>query len=215
MNASHGSLRQAPLKRLLPAQAFPSPSTASISADRIHDPQADIAAFGADRWPMLALDLPGHRRHRALKFTAWPPAFRSFAKHLAHALINFGNPPALLDKGAGSYVRWPSPASVRRLLDDVKTSVIWLTADWSSAHPDTPVTCPADLDSEHLDDVRWWINASVGNDTTRRGKLQALVRVWHLNPWLPLDLQFPEPVWRHEHWQPPRRTGENSTRRLE
>ncbi|WP_144406367.1 hypothetical protein [Arthrobacter sp. SPG23] len=129
-------------------------------------------------------------------------------------LINHGNPPSLLDLASGNHVRWPSGGTIHKILHGLKTQIDWLVGKWSDAHPEVPVRNIGDLDSGHLDDCRRHIEQSDYAATTKFNKLEQLVRMWHLNPWLPEDQQWPEPIWREEKWKPQRKAIENSTKRL-
>lgn len=192
---------------------FPTLGTLTICTQRTHQAAA-IAVFGADVWPLDAMNDDPSRLRVRLRFDTWPPGFRDFAKHVAYALINHGNPPSLLDKRYGNHVRWPSAGTIHKILHNLKMHVDWLVGDWSLAHPDTPVRTLRDLDSEHLNECRQRVDRSTHATTTKYMKLEPIVRVWHLNPWLPPDQQWPEPTWRNEGWKPKRKSGENMTKRL-
>lgn len=193
---------------------YPSAATPSISQNRIHQ-DAAIAPFSADVWPMNALANDPSRPLPRLRFDGWPVDFRDSAKHLAYVLINHGNPEILTDEAHGNYVKWPQAGTIENLLGQLKHHVDWLLGEWSDRHPDTPVHTPRDLDSEHLHDCRRRVDISSSSVDSKRKSLECLIRVWHLNPWLPEGLQWPEPTWHREAWKP--RTGgvrENATKRL-
>lgn len=192
---------------------YPSPTTPSISQNRIHQ-DALVAPFGADVWPMNALANDPSRPLPRLRFDGWPEAFRDSAKHLAYVLINYGNPEILTDEAHGNYVKWPQAGTIENLLGQLKDHVDWLLGEWSDRHPDTPVQTPRDLDSEHFNDCRRRVDNSGSSVDSKRKRLECLVRVWHLNPWLPEGLQWPEPTWRHEAWKPRSGVHENATKRL-
>jgi len=193
--------------------AHPRPDSPSLSPARIHAPSAPVAPFGTDIWPMRALSSDPSRRYPALCFTTWPEGFKDFGKHVAYVLLNDGAPDSLVEKTNGSYVPWPSPSSIASLLQRLRKVIAWLTGEWSQQHPATPVRVPVDLDSHHLDDARRWIERDL-NPGMRTNHLEALVRVWHLNPWLPEDAQWPQPRWMDERWRRPRARRENTTKRI-
>jgi hypothetical protein len=192
---------------------FPTAETPTVCAERTYQ-AADIAVFGADIWPLDAMNDDPSRIRVQLRFDTWPFGFRDFAKHVAYALINHGSPPSLLDARYGNHVKWPSSGTIQKILHNLKTHIDWLVGDWSRAHPDTQVRTLRDLDSEHLNECRQRVDRSADKNTTKYTKLEQIVRVWHLNPWLPPDQQWPEPVWRNEGWKPKRKSGDNSTKRL-
>ena len=196
-----------------PLLDYPSDTTSSISQHRIHQ-DAVIAAFGADVWPMNALANDPSRPLPRLRFDGWPVEFRDTAKHIAYALINHGNPEILTDEAHGNYVKWPQIGTIENLLGQLKNHVNWLFGEWSERHPETPVRAPGDLDAEHLNDCRRRIETSDSSVDTKHKSLESLIRVWHLNPWLPETLQWPEPAWHREAWKPRTSVRENATKRL-
>lgn len=191
----------------------PRPDSPSILPARVHDPTAQVAPFGADDWPTKALTSDPSRRYPTLCFAAWPDGFKDFGKHVAYVLLNHGVPESLVEKTNGSYVPWPAASSIASLLLRLRKVVVWLAGEWSQQHPDTPVLAPCDLDSHHLDDVRRWIGAGLSTGS-RNAYLEVVVRVWHLNPWLPQDAQWPEPRWQDERWRARRPVTENVTKRI-
>ncbi|WP_323958892.1 hypothetical protein GC088_10060 [Arthrobacter sp. JZ12] len=60
-------------------------------------------------------------------------------------------------------------------------------------------------------DLKVWMEESQLNPTHRNKCLAVIVRVWHLNPLLPDDCQFPEPMWNRHEWRHKRPSGENKT----
>lgn len=178
-------------------RAFLSDDTPSINADRVQNTDAAIAAFGAISWPLAAIDA-GHRPSRTIHFREWPEGFQNFARHVAYVLLNYGVPESLLEQHKSRAVRWPSSASVHLALDRLRRQVRWLTLEWTQAHPDTPITGPNDMDSQHLNDLKTWIELHHTSSRERSAHLLEIERVWHLNSWMPDDCQWPDPPWRHQ-----------------
>lgn len=178
--------------------SFPEADTPSICANRTFS-SAVVAPFGSDVWPMNALTDDASRPSHRLGFRSWPAEFRPLAKHVAYALINYGNPEALAEKSRKNYVKWPQPGTVLNLLDKLKYSLDWLCGEWSEQHADTPIRGPQDLDSEHLNDCRRRIDDSNMTPDQKWRYREALTRIWHLNPWLPDALQWPEPPWNQKN----------------
>lgn len=189
---------------------FPEGDAQSISAHRVHNSDAFVAPFDAASWPLAALDsVIGYSR--TLYFKDWPEGFQGFARHVAYALINHGNPDTFVEQQGSKAVDWLSTGSIGNTLDRLRAQIHWLTTDWSRCHPATPVNCPGDMDSQHLDDLKAWVEQRYPNKRQCGATLAEIVRIWHLNPWLPEDCQWPEPVWRHHQWQPNRPREENKT----
>ncbi|MCH8562446.1 hypothetical protein LTI14_04310 [Nesterenkonia sp. YGD6] len=133
---------------------------------------------------------------------------------MAYALINYGNPESQLDNVKNTVVRWPGTGSIVLTLYRLRSHVVWLTTEWSMLHPLTPVSGPEDLDSSHLDDLRLWVENRGLEERSAGAHLFEVVRTWYLNPWLPAECQWPEPLWRHGNWKPKRKPDENRTVRL-
>lgn len=208
MNAQYSADYLSPSQRI--GLIFPRGDDPSISAHRIHSSDAYVAPFDAASWPLAALDTDiGHSR--TLHFSGWPEGFQGFARHVAYALINHGNPDTFVEQQGSMAVDWLSTGSIGNTLDRLRAQIHWLTTDWSRCHPATPVTCPGDMDSQHLDDLKAWVEQRYPEKRRCGATLSEIVRVWHLNPWLPEDCQWPEPVWRHHQWQPRRPREENKT----
>lgn len=188
--------------------SFPDRDTPSIKPHRVHNANAPIAPFGASSWSLAAIEPEDHRRY-TIHFRDWPEGFQDFARHLAYSLINHGHPESFLEQGRLGTVRWPSSGSVAQILYRVRTQMRWLSTTWTGHHTDTPVRTPADLDSGHLDDLKGWCEERYPAPRTRAAHLGDIVRVWHMNPWLPAACRWPEPSWRHHDWQPKRRKEEN------
>lgn len=189
---------------------FPAVDSPSIAPHRVQNADVPIARFGASSWSLAALD-KGDRPTRTIHFAEWPDGFSNFARHVAYVLINQGNPEALVDQPGSAMARWPSGASIDNILHRLRAQAHWLTKEWSRANPDTPVVAPDDMDPKHLDDLKFWIEEKHTNARVRGKALSEVIRVWHLNPWLPEECQWPEPMWRHHDWVPKRRKSENKT----
>lgn len=189
---------------------FPEGDEPSITSDRIYRADAPVASFGAPSWPLAALDV-GSRPTRTLHFADWPEGFQNFARHVAYVLINYGNPEGFMEQRGSSAVQWPSGASIDNILQRLRAQTRWLTTDWSERHSDTPVVCPGDMDQQHLDDLKTWVLARSPIARTQRAHLADALRVWHINPWLPDDCQWPEPAWRHHDWRPKESKSDNKT----
>jgi hypothetical protein len=189
---------------------FPADDAQSIAAHRIHNKRVRIAPFGAASWPLAALD-EGNRPSPTIHFAEWPAGFQDFARQVAYVLINYGNPESLVEERGNNAGPWSSGATISNVLRRLRVQVTWLTTEWSQGHLDTPVASPADLDSQHLDDLKTWIEERHTDARVREQNLLDVVRIWHLNAWLPHECQWPEPVWRHGAWHPRRRTGENKS----
>lgn len=174
--------------------SFPAADTPSICESRTFC-SAEVAHFSSDVWPMNALTDDATRPLPRIGFHSWTPEFRLLAKHVAYALINYGNPEGLAEKSRKNYVKWPQPSTILNFLGRLKYSLDWLHGEWSELHPDTPVHGPHDLDPGHLSDCRRRIDGSGMKPDQKWKHLETLTRVWHLNPWLPPDLQWPEPPW--------------------
>ncbi|KQQ94568.1 hypothetical protein ASF62_10895 [Leifsonia sp. Leaf325] len=71
------------------------------------------------------------------------------------------------------------------------------------------------MDGDHLNDLRQWIDGRTDLKDPHSDRLETLLRVWYLNPWLPEEMQWPEPPWRHEQWRPKRKQQENQTKRID
>lgn len=194
----------------LPVEQFVLPpyDTPSISANRVHNPNADIASYRAPSWPLAALD-SGDRPSRTLHFAGWPQGFQDFARHVAYALINHGSPESFTERGGTNSTAWLSGASIDNTLHRLRAQIRWLTAEWSEQHETTPVRTPADMDPGHLDDLKVWLEQRYRDPTVLHKNLLDVVRIWHLNPWLPDHCRWPEPTWRHHKWQPKRGQHEN------
>lgn len=184
--------------------------TASIAAHRVHNPDAAIAPFSADSWPLGALDAAG-RPSRTIHFKLWPMGFQTFARQVAYTLINHGNPESLIDQHNSSAVSWPSAGSIYNILHRIRGQVNWLVNEWSLLHEATPIYQPGDLDSEHLEDLKTWIETRYTQPRQKGAQLADIIHVWHLNPWLPEECQWPEPRWRKQAWHPKRRKEENKS----
>lgn len=193
---------------------FPVAESPSIQTYRIVESGSRIARFEENTWPLAALDADVTRRRYRLNFEAWPPQFRNYGKHVAYVLINYGNPPELFEQEQGRYVRWPSPGSIKSILQNLHLAINWLIGPWSENHPDTPIRSLGDLDGEHMNDLRRWIDRLDCVPKTRFDKLEVLVRAWHLNQWLPVEAHMPEPPWREEPWRIRRPERENKTYRV-
>jgi hypothetical protein len=189
-------------------------SHTSIAAHRVHRDDVPVAPFDAPSWPLAAL-APVHRKSPTIHFKDWPHGFQKFARHVAYTLINHGNPESLIEQHWSNAGQWPSAATIANTLHRLRAQTIWLTTEWSDAHPDTPVRCPEDMDSQHLDDVKSWIEGRYVNAGVRAANLSETLRIWHLNPWLPDDCQWPDAIWRHSNWRPNRRNEENKTMPIE
>lgn len=215
MNQSYGQANHLVAAELLqtPLLQHPSATTPSISQHRIHQDTV-IAPFSADVWPMNALANDPSRPLPRLRFDSWPTQFRDPAKHLAYVLINHGNPEILTNEAHGNYVKWPQVRTITNILFQLRDQVNWLLGEWSDQHPDTPVFSPQDLDSEHFNDCRRRIDNSTSSMEAKRRSLECLIRVWRLNPWLPEEMQWPEPTWHREDWKPRSGVHENTTKRL-
>ena len=111
-------------------RSFPTAITPSISEARVYAPNARIAVFGDDYWPLAALDNDSTRIRRTLSFADWPDGFRDFGKHVAYALINSGTPIALLEQEHGRYVPWPSPGSIHKALALLRVAVSYVAGPW-------------------------------------------------------------------------------------
>ena len=187
---------------------FPTADDPSISGFRLVNTRATVAAFSASKWPLTALDGPDRPRY-TVNFEDWPTGFVLFAKHLTYVLINHGNPPLLIETEGSIYTKWPAAGSIYTRIRQLRSAVVWLTGSWSDNHPETPVRTPADLDSEHLNDLKIWIDGRHELKKPHTDRLEIILRTWYLNPWLPDEMQWPDPLWKDEQWRP-RRTMEDS-----
>lgn len=200
--------------------AYPTRSAPVIEAHRVANPGARIPLFGEDAWSLAALETHTPRGAVSLRFESWPPGFKDFAKHVAYALINHGNPPTLTEASGSSHSRWPAAGSIKLVLTHLKSLVGMLTN--SSTGPsaravryaEQPVFEPSDLDSAHLDALRRWVEALGEADHGKNKKLEAILRVWHLSPWIPEELRWPEPTWGASNWHLRRAGEENRTERI-
>lgn len=182
----------------------------SIATHRIHNLDALVAPYSAGSWPLAALDAPG-RPSRTIHFKGWPEGFQTFAKHVAYTLINHGNPDSLVDRHQSTAVSWPSAGSIHNILHRLRGQANWLVNEWSQANKATPVRHPEDLDSQHLEDLKAWIENKYTEPRQQGAQLADIVHVWHLNPWLPEECRWPEPLWRQHAWHPKRRKEENKS----
>lgn len=208
MTTARAATYAAPNRRdSLPALQGDSPS---IAAHRIHNPDALIATYSAGSWPLSALDA-ADRPSRTIHFKGWPEGFQTFARQVAYTLINHGNPESLVDQPNSSAVSWPSAGSIYNILHRLQVQINWLVNEWSAVHEATPVHLPADLDSQHLEDLKGWIETRYTEPRQQAARLTDIVHVWHLNPWLPEECHWPEPRWRKHVWHPKRRKEENKS----
>ena len=189
---------------------FAEPNAPSIAAHRVHNHSANIAAFNAPSWPLAALDAD-NRRIMTIHFSGWPQGFQNFARHVAYALINHGNPESLTEERRTNCVRWLAGNSIGHMMHQLRIQIRWLTTKWSEAHSATPVLVPSDLDSQHLHDLKAWLEQRYTNPDILKGHLMSNIRVWHLNPWLPEDCQWPEPTWQRHSSRLKRGKHENKT----
>jgi hypothetical protein len=198
----------APSRRsALPVLQYDSPS---IAGHRVHNNAAPIAPYGAAAWPLAALEVTD-RPSRTIHFVGWPEGFQTFARQVAFTLINYGNPESLVEQHKSSVVRWPSAGSIYNILHRLRTQITWLANDWSRLHATTPINVPLDLDPDHLDDLKKWIETRYTEPRQRGAHLADIVHVWHLNPWLPEDCSWPEAPWRKRAWRPKRLKEENKS----
>lgn len=192
----------------------PISTTAVLGEHRIVNPLVSVPLFEDDAWDLAAIETDPGKRVSPITFTAWPSGFKTFAKHVTYALLNHGTPTSLLETPSSNYVPWPSVPSIQHFLSRLRLQVEWLVEEWSASHPDTPVRTPADLDAEHLNEVRRWTEQQSDGQHGINLKLEGLIRVWYLNPLIPDNVQWPEPEWRHSNWKQRRFGEENRTERI-
>ena len=125
-----------------------------------------------------------------------------------------GTPQALIDLPGSHYVAWPAVRSLKNLLTRLRMAAQWLTGEWSEANPTTPVVHPADVDAEHLEALRRWVEGHHDESYSLNLKLDAILRPWYLNPWMPDSLQWPDADWRESDSKKPRTGEENRTARV-
>ena len=205
------ALRMSQLPERREGLAFPTADTPSIAIHRIVNAAAYVAPFSASRWSLEALE-PADRNPTTLVFTGWPTGFQRFARHCAYALINNGNPESFSQAFGGHGIAWLSTRGISNTLSRIRSAVIWLAGEWSDEHPDTPVKEPRDLDSFHLADIRAYVEKQHTRPHYQNSILVEIIRLWHLNPWLPDDCQWPRPRWIEQDWRQVRNHDENKTR---
>lgn len=190
----------------------PGVSRPSIRSNRVEDPTVAVADFESDCWPLRAL--VGNRKLPAgsLWFSEIPRGFKSFAKEFMYALINEGYPEEYRDQPYGPRSKWPSPGSLIGILDRLLKVTRFFVEEWSATHPQTPVRSPRDLDPDHLEDLRVWIEASGWTAKTQADLLRMVRSAWHLGPSLAEENRWPEPRWLRK--KTVRRVEENRTARI-
>ncbi|WP_230100326.1 hypothetical protein [Microbacterium sp. Bi98] len=148
----------------------------------------------------------------SLWFSEIPIGFKSFAKEFMYVLINDGYPEEYRDQPYGPRSKWPSPGSLIGILDRVLKVTRFFVEEWSATHPQTPVSSPRDLDADHLEDLRVWVEQSGWTAKTQVDLLRMARSAWHLAPFLADENRWPEPRWLRK--KTARRVEENQTARI-
>ena len=193
---------------------YPADLTVVIPPRRVANDDASIPVFGADIWHLDALEASVTRRPLPLDFRGWPEGFRECAKHIAYALINYGNPQSLVESYHSNYAAWPAASTIQQLLIQMRTHVEWLMSSPPELMMSYPISSPADLDAEHLNVLRRQIEARGYTPRDTNKHLEIVVRIWHLSPWLPESARWHEPLWSGTNWRVPRKNEETRTERI-
>lgn len=180
---------------------YPSERTPVIAPHRVARQGGPLAVFSDDVWDLEALELDASRRATPLRFSGWASGFKEFAKHVAYALINHGNPRELVEENGSNYAEWPAANSIKQVLNSLKAHVDWLTGGAPELGNGPSVAVPADLDAEHLVSLRRWVETHAVEPRATNKKLEVIVRAWFLSPWLPEHVRWPEPDWLGTNWR--------------
>ncbi|NQU37065.1 MAG: hypothetical protein HQ526_05635, partial [Actinobacteria bacterium] len=188
----------------------------SVRGDVVRDRSADVALFGEDIWPLAAIGRTTGAINHTLDFTRFPNGpWRETAKHIAYQFINEPTPDSLFCQEGSGWARWPSQGTIRGHVDVLRCIVEQIEALPKSA----TITGPSRLSGTHLNKLRRVIDARTDLTPEKKNRQKSLlVRLPHHSAGLPMELQWPAPLWddgAKRGWSTPVPRGNNKTRTVD